>query len=147
MITGFGNDWVKALVAYCKFRWYAIQVFAYISFTCMCFATIDQFLATCSRIYWQQFNSMKLSRRLCIITSIAWIIYGIPYLVFYNHSISSNLRDVSCVNTNQFFRQYRAYVNNILLTILLPEAVSVSFGALAYRIVRRIAYSAISSRL
>ena len=66
LITGFGIDWTKASLGFCKFRWYGVQVFGYISLTCMCLATIDQFMATCARVYWQQCNSTKMSRRLCI---------------------------------------------------------------------------------
>jgi len=143
MITGFGIDWTQTSLFYCKFRLYAIQVCSYISFTCLCFATIDQFLATCVRIYWQQWSNIKLAQRLSVASIIFWIIYGIPYLILYAQTVSSTSGKVSCVNTNAFFRQYHTYMNNIILSSGLPMVITVLFGSLAYRNVRQIAYRAI----
>jgi hypothetical protein len=143
MITGFGIDWTQTSLFYCKFRMYAIEVCSFISFTCLCFATIDQFLATCVHIYWQQWSNIKLAQRLSVASIIFWIIYGIPYLIFYNQTVSSTSGKVNCGNTNAFFRQYHTYMNNIILSSGLPMVITVLFGSLAYRNVRQIAYRAI----
>jgi len=142
MITGFGIDWTQTSLFYCKFRQFAIQVCSYISFTCLCFATIDQFLATCVRVYWQQWSNIKLAQSLSVASIFFWIIYGIPYLVFYDQIVSSTNDKVSCINTNANFQQYHTYMNNIILSAGLPMLITVLFGSLAYRNVRQIAYRA-----
>lgn len=140
LITGFGVDWTRSSLAYCKFRAYALQVFGFISLTSLCLATIDQYLSTCARPNWQQIRSIQLSRRLCIATTLFWMIYGIPYFIFYNHSNANDSQTRICVSNNEFFRQFHSYVNNIVLTNGLPEAISVFFCTLAYRNIRQIAY-------
>jgi hypothetical protein len=139
MITGFGVDYTVTSLAYCKFRAYGVQVFSYISFTCLCLATIDQFLATCVRVYWQQWSNIKIAQRSSIISVLFWIIYGIPYFIFYDQTVSTTGK-VSCTNTNMNFRQYHAYMNNIILSGGLPVLITIIFGTLAFRNVRQIAY-------
>ena len=56
----FAIDWSLASLAYCKIRMYFFQVCSLTSFTCMCLATIDQFLATCTHPRWQRFSNIKL---------------------------------------------------------------------------------------
>ena len=48
MINGFGINWTIMSPFYCKFRPFLVQLCVLTSFTCICLATIDQFLATCS---------------------------------------------------------------------------------------------------
>ncbi len=140
MITGFNIDWTQRSLFYCKFRLFAIQVCAFISFTCMCLAIIDQFLATCVRVYWQQWSNIKLAQRLIIISSVFWILYDIPYLIFYQQTLSLTTGKINCGPTNMIFRQYNIYINNIILTGGLPIFIAVLFGSLAFRNVRQIAY-------
>jgi hypothetical protein len=140
MITGFNIDWTQTSLFYCKFRFFAIQVCSYISFTCMCFATIDQFLATCVHVYWQQWSNIKLAQRLIVVSIPFWIIYGIPYLIFYDQTGSPMNGSVSCADTNMNFRQYHVYMNTIILDGGLPILIAVLFGTLAFRNVRQIAY-------
>jgi hypothetical protein len=140
MITGFNIDWTQTSLFYCKFRVFAIQVCAFTSFTCMCLATIDQFLATCVRVYWQQWSNIKLAQRLIVISIIFWIIYNIPYLIFYQQNVSPMTGKISCGTTNMILRQYNTYMNNIILTGTLPIFIPVLFGSLAFRNIRQIAY-------
>jgi hypothetical protein len=53
MISGFDIDWIQFSLFYCKFRTYFFQVTSLTSLTCLCLATIDQYLATCTRPHWQ----------------------------------------------------------------------------------------------
>ena len=143
LITGFGLDLTKTSLFYCKFRSFGIQVFGYISFTCMCLATIDQFLATCAGVYWRQWNNIQFTQRLCAGLSLLWILYCIPYLVLYDQTVTAGGASVTCTNTNLFFRQYHAYMNNIVLSSSLPILITVVFASLAYKNVRLIAYRAV----
>ena len=140
MITGFGIDGTQTSLFYCEFQSFTIQMCSYISVTCMCLATIDQFLATCVGVYWQRWSNIKLARRLSAVSIVFWVVYGIPYLIFYRHTVSSTTRKVTCGATDIFFRQYHVYMNNIILACGLPILISILFGTLAFRNVRQIAY-------
>jgi hypothetical protein len=140
MITVFGIDWTQKSLIYCKFRSYGVNVFTFISFTYLCLATIDQFLATCVHVYWQQWSNIKLARYLCATLIPFWIIYGIPYIIFYDQVTSSTTGKLTCSNTNTIFKSYHTYMNNIILSGGLPTCITVLFGILAYRNVRQIAY-------
>ncbi|CAF4100115.1 unnamed protein product [Adineta steineri] len=143
LITGFSIDLTIRSAFYCKFRAFGVEMFQFISLTCLCLATIDQFLATCSHVYWQQFSNIKLARRLTVISTIFWILYSIPYLIFYNQIVSSTTNQTSCTYSNVNFQQYHVYMNNIILSGGLPLLITVAFGSLAYRNVRQIAYRTI----
>ncbi|CAF1302534.1 unnamed protein product [Adineta steineri] len=140
VMTGFGIDWTTDSLFYCKFRQYCRQVCALISLSCFCFATIDQFLATCSRVYWQQWSNIKVARRLCLITSIIWILHGIPCLIYFNLIPSSATVRPSCTITNHVFSQYYTYCYTAVFTGYLPVSVVALFGTLAYYNVQRIEY-------
>jgi hypothetical protein len=45
MINGFGINWTNMSLFYCKFQAFYVQLCISMSLTCMCLATIDQFLA------------------------------------------------------------------------------------------------------
>jgi hypothetical protein len=106
----------------------------------MCLATIDQFLATCVHVYWQQWSNIRLAHRLSAATSVFWILYGIPYFVFYNNIALPTTGKDSCGSSNVNFRQYHVYMNTIILSGGLPILITVIFGSLAFRNIRRIAY-------
>ncbi|CAF1645191.1 unnamed protein product [Adineta ricciae] len=140
MMTGFNTDWTLTSLFYCKFRQFSLELFTLISLTCLCFATMDQFFATCSHIRWQQWNNIKLAYRLCVLSRIFWIIYCIPYLIFYNFEISSTTDGITCQFSNENFYRYHNYINNLILRGILPLTISIIFGILAYRNVRQISY-------
>jgi hypothetical protein len=140
MITGYGIDWTQTSLPYCKFRWYSFQIFTYVSVTCVCLATIDQFFATCDRVRWQQWSNIKLAQRLIVVSVIFWIIYDIPYLIFYNHVVSATTGVISCVNSNTIFLKYHAYMGGLILSGGLPLLVTFVFGMLAFKNVRQLAY-------
>jgi len=52
--NGYGIDWSATSIIYCKLKFYFIQLWLLTSFTCMCLATIDQYLATCFNPYWHR---------------------------------------------------------------------------------------------
>ncbi|CAF1302517.1 unnamed protein product [Adineta steineri] len=140
LIAGFGIDWTLSSLFYCKFRAYFRQVCALISLSCFCFATIDQFLATSSRVYWQQWSNIKVARRLCLITSIIWILHGIPCLIYFNIIQSTTTGSLSCTPTNTIFNQYFTYAYSAGLAGYLPIIITILFGSLAYYNVQQIAY-------
>ena len=142
-IDGFGIDWTESSLFYCKARSFLLQFFALTSFSCMCLATIDQFLATSLRPRWQNFITLK---RACIysVAFIAlWTLHGIPSVIWYELILPSPTSQVVCRITNPAFQ---IYINNgyvLLLTGVLPVSITLLFGSLAYRNVRQIPYRTI----
>ncbi|CAF1423290.1 unnamed protein product [Rotaria sordida] len=143
MTSGFVIDWTQTSLFYCKFKGYILQICSLTSFTCICLATIDQFMATCFNPRWQQWNNIKLARSLCIITASFWILHGIPYLVFYNIIEMPKTGQLTCTITNAIFQQYFIYFYVLILGLVLPISITVIFGLLAYRNIQQMAYRTI----
>ncbi len=140
MITGYAIDWTQTSLFYCKFRWFFFQAFTLVSYACMCFATIDQYLATSSSRRWQQWNNIKIASRLCAVSFLLAILHGIPSIVYFNHVDSTVTKARSCVITNSIYLRYRTYGFNVFLGGVLPVFTTVLFGSLAYRNVKQLAY-------
>ncbi len=143
MISGFLIDWTATSSAYCKFRNYFLQVCALMSYTCMCLATIDQFLATSLRPRWQQFLNINKARFLCILFFIIWLVHGIPTLIWFNLSSSEITGKPTCTITNPVFEEYTTNGYLVILTGILPVLITVTFGSFAYWNVRQIPYRVI----
>ncbi|CAF5000730.1 unnamed protein product [Rotaria sp. Silwood1] len=82
MSVGYNIDWTQSSLFYCKFRWYFIQICTLTSYACLCFATIDQYLATSTRYRWQQWSNIKLAYYLCSAAVIFSMLHGIPSFIF-----------------------------------------------------------------
>jgi len=143
MISGFNMDWTQSSIFYCKFRAYCVQSCVSISFTCMCLATIDQFLATCSNPRWQRWSNIKISHNLTISFIIIWLLHGIPYCIYFNRIKLTSTGSYTCTNTNEIFRVYHASVQIVIFYGLLPIFINTLFGLLAYRNIQDIAYRTI----
>ena len=110
MISGYSIDWTLTSLFYCKFRWFFIQGFTIISYLCLCFATIDQYLSTSYNQRYQLWNNIKVACYLCIIAFLCAIIHGIPSIIYYNHGISLTTNKTTCIITNNIYQKYRSYV-------------------------------------
>src|SRR5689334_20385344 len=60
MISGYGISWTEISPFYCKFRYFLLQTCTFISLTCICLATIDQYFATSFNPRWRQWNTLKV---------------------------------------------------------------------------------------
>jgi hypothetical protein len=125
---------------YCKFGLYFEVVSIQTSLTCLCLATIDQYCATCSRPRLQQLCNIKLAQRLIIISIMVWVLHTIPFLVFYNLVVSTTTNQVTCIDTNNIYEQYRIFGIILVLIGYLPIVIVALFGLMAYRNVQQIAY-------
>jgi hypothetical protein len=139
----FTIDWSVVSLAYCKVRIYCFQVCTLASFTCMCLATIDQFLATCSHTRWQRYSHIKYAYRFFMISIIIWLLHGIPTLVYENHVLSPMTGDYVCAISNSAFQNYYTYGFVLVLVSTLPVIVTAIFGLFAYRNVTQLAYRAV----
>jgi len=136
----YGIDAVDISLFYCKLRPYLFHVSAVSSMTCFCFATIDQYWATCSYPRLQQWCNIKLARRLVIICIFMVNLHGIPYWFLFYHIQSPTTNKVMCVLTNPVYTEYRLYVNLFILSGFLPICIIILFGLMAYRNVQQIAH-------
>jgi hypothetical protein len=68
------------------------------------------------------------------------MIHEIPYLLFYNIVASPTTNQLSCIDTNHIFEQYRIYFIILVLIGYLPIVIVALFGLMAYRNVQQIAY-------
>ncbi|CAF0853251.1 unnamed protein product [Adineta steineri] len=138
--NGFNVELSQSPLFYCKFRYYAYQVCALISMTCICLATIDQYFATCSHQRWQQWCNIKLARHLVTIFVFIWFVHNIPYLIYYDYVVSTVTGKTTCVITSKIFQQYATYGVILILGKLLPICIAFFFGFLTYRNVQEISY-------
>lgn len=143
MIAGYNIDWTQSSLIYCKLRWFLFQSFTLTSLSCMCFATIDQYISTSTYHRWQQYNNIKLAYFLCVISFILSILHGIPSIIYFDHIDSPIPNKSICIITNNDYLQYRTYGFNVFLGDVLPVLITVLFGSLAYRNVKQIAYRAV----
>lgn len=140
LITGFNKDWTETSPAFCKLRIYCLHVCTLISYTCICLATIDQYLATSLRPRWQQMMTLRRAQYMCAFFIVAWLLYGIPSLVWYAPVFSARTGINACTTTNPVFTTFLRYIYTLVLTGILPIIITVVFGSLAYRNVRQIPY-------
>ncbi|CAF1314737.1 unnamed protein product [Adineta steineri] len=140
MINGFGINWLNRSIFYCKFRPFYVQFCILTSFSCMCLAIIDQFMAICSNPRWHQWNNIKLARYIVIGTIIFWILHGIPFLLYYVHIVSPITGQSNCVIISVAFQKYYNFFYSPVLICIIPMAIMILFGTFAYRNVQNIAY-------
>jgi len=143
MISGFSIDWTVHSSFCCKATQFCVQVCALISITCLCLATIDQYLATCSHPRCQQWSNIKIARRLSAITVLFWLLHGILCLVYFNLIPLVTTGTIICGITNAIYLRYFTYGYTAIFTGYLPVSITILFGLLAYHNVRRLAYRAV----
>jgi len=143
MMYGFDIDWTEQSKFYCIFREGFVHICILIPLTCFCLATIDQFLATCSSIRCQQLCNIKLARRLCLIFTLVWFLYGIAFFTSYDLVIIPSTGQVDCIVINGVFEQYFQTFHVLILLGVLPISITVLFGCLAYRNVKQLSHRTI----
>lgn len=140
MIRGFSIDWTETCPFYCKFRMFVLQFCTLMSCTCMCLATIDQYLATCYTRFWQQLSNIRLARALTLIYFVVWAIHGIPFLVYFEVVDSPTTNSTFCNIISSAFLMYFHYSFIITLAGFFPIFVTVFFGFLALHNVQNLMY-------
>ena len=140
LITGFSIDWTSTSIFYCKFRIYLIQVWGLISLSLLSLATIDQYLATCSRPRWQKWSNIKTVRLANLCTILLCLVYSSLYLVFYDVRVSPLTNRVTCMSSNTIFDQYQTNFHRFVMLGFLPNSITGVFGVLAYTNVKNLAY-------
>jgi hypothetical protein len=137
LIAGYGIDLTQTSLVLCKLRQFVAIAGTLMALTCMCFATIDQFLSLTNR--WHYLTQRRIAWRLIIGNIIFWSLYNIPALIYYNNVYSIFTGKWSCTITNQV---YIIYFNRFHITILngfIQLIIRIIFGLLAFINVRRLA--------
>ncbi|CAF1438784.1 unnamed protein product [Adineta ricciae] len=129
VMSGDGIDLTRTSVSWCKIRNFCVATLSLLSLTCSCLATIDQYFATSQNVSLRRLSNIKLAHRILVVMIIVWLCHGIPFLVFYNISSTTN----TCASTNLSFAVYYPSVYFITLNCTIPVLIMVIFGYLAYR--------------
>ena len=140
LIVGFRIDWTQTSLFFCKFRLFSFPTTSLISFSCICLATIDQFLATCTRPRWQQWSNIKLAHRITGFFTLFWLCHGIFYWIEINQISTPNQKSIVCAAISPAFIHYHLYFVSLLLNGFLPVLMTFIFGLLAYNNVRTMSY-------
>nr|ACD54735.1 somatostatin receptor type 1 subtype A-like protein [Adineta vaga] len=143
MTTGFGINWLNISRSFCKFRPFYLQFGNIMSFICICLATIDQFLATCSHPRWHQYNRITIARQLILGAIGFCLFHGIPFLLYYDLSFSVTSGTYTCGFSKISFQTYFNVFHFPILITSLPVIIILIFGCLAFRNVRHISYRTI----
>ena len=126
--VGFGIDVTGRSVLCCKARYYLFCIWAGVSLTCQCLATIDQFLVTSQSVYLRRLSTLKGAYRTIALTVVVWWLHGTPWLFYQDISPVSR----TCVYSNAIFLRYIIFFSLVILC-LLPAILLAIFGCLAYR--------------
>jgi hypothetical protein len=140
MMYGFGIDWTEQSRFYCIFREGFVHICILISFTCLCLATIGQYLATCPSPGRQQLCSIKLARYVCVVSVFIWCLHGITFFTSYDLLVIPSTGARDCIVINDLFQQYFKTFHVLILLGVLPVCITVIFGCLAYRNVKQFSY-------
>lgn len=143
LVNATGIDWTETSVVFCKARYTIFQACGIISPMCLCLVTVDQFLATSTRPRWQQWSNIKTAHRLSFACIVFWLLYGIPYAIYYSPKAASASRVASCTIGNEAYLKYNITVHAPVLMCATPLLVTVIFGLLAYQNVRDITHRTI----
>ncbi|UJR36275.1 hypothetical protein I4U23_029005 [Adineta vaga] len=130
LITGYNIDPTKTSSFICKARQFTLITTMLITFTCMCFAAIDQYLSLTHR--WRHLCTVKAASRLIIVAFILCLLHGIPVLLFQDLELSSSTGQTTCGFTNTGFSIYYSRFLFPVLLGFLPLIIRVCFGILAF---------------
>lgn len=127
-------DPIHLSVVWCKIRQSIVPAFSLMSFSTVCLAAIDQYLATNYHPWIRQYSTLKLSHRLIVAATIIWILYMIPFLIYFDIQTSA----AGCAIKNPYFLRFYSFVHFCVLSGILPIVVSGSAAALAFFNVRHV---------
>ncbi|CAF1360318.1 unnamed protein product [Adineta steineri] len=138
LIAGFMIDLTATSAILCKLRQCVGGIGPLISLTCMCAATIDQFLSMTIR--WRHFSHRYTAWRLVIFALIFWCLYGILFLIYYDSVLSPTTGNRTCTITNAIFGHYFNQFHIPFLLGFIPLTIRIIFGLLAFISVRKLSH-------
>ncbi len=136
LIVGYNIDLTETSLVLCKLRLFIALTGPLIVFSCMCFATIDQFLSLTIR--WRHLSHRNIAWRLTVFTIIVCCLHGIPVIIFNDNIFSSDTETWACTITNPTYTLYFSRFFIPFLLGFLPLTIRTIFGLLAFINVRRL---------
>ena len=136
LIAGYTIDLTQTSLVLCKLRQFVAIAGTLMALTCMCFATIDQYLSLTNR--WRYLSQRRIAWRLILLNILFWSLYNIPVLIYYNNVYSLSTNKWTCAITNP---NYSIYFNRFHVSILsgfIQLILRISFGLLAFINVRNL---------
>ncbi|CAF4060046.1 unnamed protein product [Rotaria magnacalcarata] len=124
----------------CNIQMAFAQIVGLMSHIIMCFGAIDQFMSTSLNESRQRFN-LKSIQRLIIIVIVIYILYGIPFFIYYDAIPLSGTNATACLpkDSGGLFSKYVVYIGLPIFGGFLPVTIMSTFGFLTFRNVRRMA--------
>ncbi|CAF4623286.1 unnamed protein product, partial [Rotaria sp. Silwood2] len=137
ILIGLQYDVTKTNLFLCKARQYLGHVSILTSLTCVSWATIDRYLISCREVHFRQMSKMSTARLLCVSTVVFWSLHGLPIVIMVNIYPTAANQTV-CVNRSTVYAYYLNYFIILILYNLLPLAIFVAFGLLAWKNIHKI---------
>ena len=137
---GFHIDWTIRSVAHCKTKSYLLYVLTIISGTLTTLASINQFMLSSKRSSMWNYSCRSVGMRNITLTIFFWITISIPIgFCSERHYYSSDNELIICFNPCRYLSCRLVHVlYTCLLNGFLPPLITMVFGLLTYRNVRRL---------
>ncbi|CAF1102511.1 unnamed protein product [Adineta steineri] len=119
---GFSTD-IKRTSWVCKIQVYMAVWCLLVSMTCVCLATIDQFL---SMSHYRRFSNLRFVQRCIFIIGTFWGLYCICFLIYYDAPLGI------CMIINSNFAMYVTRFHFPILYGVLPLTTMITFSLLAF---------------
>ncbi|CAF1542986.1 unnamed protein product [Didymodactylos carnosus] len=132
LAEAFNIDPTLTNVKYCKFRNYSDFAGPLISLSLVCLASSDRCMSTSRSSAYRELSTIKISRRLILITYLFWLIHNIPFLVYFNINHLASNHSV-CSSTSVLWANYISYFIIPILYCVLPITLLTSLGFKTYK--------------
>jgi hypothetical protein len=120
----------RKITWFCKIYQYGNNWFFSVWLTCVCLATIDQFLSMSKYRHW---SSLRLARRFVFIVCIFWFLHGSFVIIYWDASLGV------CTVTNSQYSTYYSFFTLPILYGCLPISILITFSLLAFYRARTLA--------
>ncbi|CAF1104394.1 unnamed protein product [Adineta ricciae] len=131
--VSFELDYSRTSHFWCKSRITFAAIFGFISLSCACLSTIDQYLITSRKVSFRHKSQIKWSHRIVLIIMIIVLLHSIPSFISYDISSINHI----CTYTNLIFAVY-VPVSSFLYLCIIPISILITFGCLTYRNLQQI---------
>lgn len=136
LAISFNIDPSSTSMLWCKSRLFITSCVTMSSFTCLCFASIDRFFASCRSVVWRNRSKLSTTKIATLISILVIFASNIPLLLFstiiqVKTSIGSTTTVCAIINPDLVI--YLNYILRPVLLGLLPCIILSTAGWLTYR--------------
>lgn len=113
----------------CKFRYYILFTFDFISLTNICLALLDRYFVSSSDVRLRRLSTQrKRTKQVIFLISLIFFLHNIPLCIYFEGSTGGQ-----CVVNSPVYNYYYLYVFQILFHGLIPISFLSVFGILTYK--------------